>query len=273
MKVQAAAASTARKGDRISIAINVQISCTDLKGEHFSEVVQTSNVSRQGCCLLLKWSLAPGQKIWLHRPGGEEAVGRVVGQTSISAEGILYGVEVLNPGENFWGIRFPPQKQLEEASVRVRLTCTTCHNREEAALNEVDLSVVQITHRLTRKCQKCSANTVWETVPHKAGLGGAQNQLPATGKRVEKRRFPRVDMRTLACVGPPGPNADVADVGNISRGGICFGSSRVYAEDTWVQVAVPYTPDTANIFVPGRIVRARKIANALTEYGVRYVKS
>jgi hypothetical protein len=274
MAVQEATTSTARKGDRISISISVQISCTDLKGEHFTDVVQTVNISRHGCCLLVKQSLAPGQKIWLQRMGsGEEAAGHVVGQTGICSGGNLYGVEVLNPGENFWGIRFPPQKELETASVRVLLTCTGCQTCEATALNEIDFSVFQISHHLTRKCQKCSANTVWETVPHKTDAGGVQNELLATGKRPDKRKSVRISMKTVACIGQPGPSADIADVVNISRGGVCFRSSRIYGEDTWVQVAVPYMPSAANIFVAGRIVRSRKMDNGLNEYGVEYVKS
>jgi hypothetical protein len=168
----------------------VQISCADLTGKHFTDVVQTVNVSRNGCCLLLKQSLSIGQKIYLQRMGSrEEAVGRVVGQTGICSEGNLYGIEVLNPGENFWGIRFPHQKELEEGCVRVLLKCSTCQDCEQVALNEVDLSVFQITHRLTRKCQACSANTVWETVPHKTEVGGAQNDLLAGGKTSNRRNM------------------------------------------------------------------------------------
>src|ERR1022692_2361548 len=193
MKAAAAAVSTTRKGDRISISVSVQISCTDLTGEHFSEVVQTANVSRNGCCILLKRSLTIGQKIYLQRMGSrEEAVGRVVGQTGICSEGNLYGIEVLNPGENFWGIRFPPQKELEEGCVRVLLKCSRCQNCEQTALNEVDLSVFQITHRLTRKCQACSANTVWETVPHKTEVGEAQDAPLATGRKLDKRKYARI---------------------------------------------------------------------------------
>ena len=269
MAAQPATASTTRKGDRISISISVQISCADLTGEHFSEVVQTVNVSRNGCCLLLKRSLSLGQKIHLQRMGSrEEAVGRVVGQTGICAEGNLYGIEVLNPGENFWGIRFPKQKELEEGTVRVLLKCSACQTCEEAALNEVDLSVFQITHRLTRKCQACSANTMWETVPHETEADGTKN-----GKKPDKRKYARISMKTAACIGPPGPRADVVDVVNVSRGGVCFHSSRTYGVDTWVQVAVPYTPGAANIFVAGRIVRSRKLDGTLTEYGVEYAKS
>jgi len=274
MTVQEATASTTRKGDRVSIAISVQVSYTDVTGKHFSEVLHTVNVSRHGCCLLLKQSLAPGQKIYLQRIGsGEEVAGRVVGQNGICSEGNLYGVEVLNPGEKFWGIRFPSQEELQEGSVRVLLQCTACQNCEETSLNEVDLSVFQITHRLTRKCQACSANTVWETVPHKTGASDEQNQLLASGKKPDKRRYARICMKTVACIGPPGPQADLVDVVNISRGGVCFCSSRIFGQDTWVQVAVPYTPGAANIFVAGRIVRSRKMSGTLIEYGVEYVKN
>lgn len=274
MAVQPATASTTRKGDRISISISVQISCADQTGEHFSEVVRTVNVSRNGCCLLLKRSLAVGQKIYLQRMGSrEEAHGRVVGQTGICAEGNLYGIEVLNPGENFWGIRFPKQKELEESTVRVLLKCSACQNCEEAALNEVDLSVFQITHRLTRKCPTCSANTVWETVPENTEAGSAQTEPLPTGKKADKRKHPRISMKTVACVGQGDPRADVVEVVNISRGGVCFHSARSYSQDTWIQIAVPYTPGAANIFVAARIARSRKLDGALTEYGVEYAKT
>jgi len=80
-------------------------------------------------------------------------------------------------------------------------------------------------------------------------------------------------MKTVACIGPLGPEADIVEVVNISRKGICFRSSQTYHEDSWVQIAVPYTQGAVNIFVTGCIVRCRKISNDLTEYGVDYVKS
>jgi hypothetical protein len=118
-------------------------------------------------------------------------------------------------------------------------------------------------------CDVCSANTVWEPVPDKT----SPEELLATGKKADKRKYGRINMKTIACVGPLGPHADIVDVVNISRGGICFHSSQTYREDSWIQVAVPYTQGAAKIFVAGCVVRARKISNALTEYGVEYVKS
>jgi len=266
-----ATATATRKGDRVSISIAVRVSATDASGQHFTDVVQTVNVSRNGCCLVTKKSLVPGQKIYLRRLGSEEeAVGRLVGQVGLRDDGNLYGIEVLNPGDSFWGIRFPPQKELEQGAVRILLQCSGCKSCEEVALNEVDLSVFQITHRLTRRCQTCGNNSMWETVPD--GRSGSDASGTSV-KKAEKRRHPRISMRTTGCIGPVGLNADVVDVMNVSRGGVCFRSVRVYPQDTWVQVAVPYTANAANIFVAGRIVRSRKLIDGLVEYGVEYVKT
>ena len=266
--------STTRKSDRISISIGVKISWTTPSGKPFTEHVQTVNISRNGCCLLLKRPLLAEQRIHLQRAGsGEEAIGRVVGQTGIRPEGNLYGVEILNVSENFWGIRFPPQKQLEEATVRVLLKCSECQTCEEAALNEVELPVFQVTHRLTRKCQRCGDNTVWETVADATSPAGGPETPGVPSKPSDKRKHPRISMRTLGCVGPAGPNADVVDVINVSRGGVCFRSSRTYLLDSWIQIAVPYTPGAANIFVAGRIAHSRRVDNTSKEYGVAYVRT
>ena len=192
-----------------------------------------------------------------------------MGQTGIRSKRNLYGIEVLNPSDNFWGIRFPRQKELEGGHARVLLKCAACQNCHVTALNEIEVSVFQITNRLTRMCDVCSANTVWEPVPDKT----FPEELLATGKKPEKRKYGRINMKTVACVGPLGPHADIVDVVNISRGRICFRSSQTYHEDGWVQIAVPYTQGAANIFVAGCVVRSRKIGNDLTEYGVEYVKS
>jgi len=270
MDLKEAPASTTRKGDRVSISLGVQISGTDLAGEQFCDIAQTVNVSRSGCCVLTKRVLVPGHKLYLVRTScSAEAVGRIVGQTGVRPDGNLYGIEVLDAGESFWGIRFPRQKDLEEGAGRTLLMCAECENAAEVALNEVELSVFQITHHLTRKCPTCAADTLWEAVPEAAESGRQQ----APGQKPEKRKYARISMRTVACVGQPGPNADIVEVVNVSRGGICFHSHRTYKEDSWVQIAVPYTPGAANIFVAGLIVRTRHISSAITEYGVEYVRS
>jgi hypothetical protein len=273
MGVKEATAAKTRRGDRISISIPVQIASTDAGGDHFSEIVQTVNVSRSGCCLLMKRSLFPGQKIYIQRMGNhEEAVGRVVGQTGLRDEGNLFGIEIVRAGASFWGIHFPEQQELEQGAGRTLLKCTSCLNTEEVAMNEVQLSVFQITHHITRRCSVCFSDTLWEAVPDTPDPRSLPTEPGAPGSRPNRRKHARVSMKTSACVGSPGSREDVVEVINVSRGGICFRSSRIYNEDSWVQVAVPYTKGAANIFVAGRIVRCRVINGTLSEYGVEYVR-
>jgi hypothetical protein len=96
--MKAEAVSTTRKGDRISISISVQISCADQTGKHFTEVVRTVNVSRSGCCLLLKQSLSVGQKICLQRMGSrEEAVVTSRGRLVFAPKATFMGLKCSTP--------------------------------------------------------------------------------------------------------------------------------------------------------------------------------
>jgi hypothetical protein len=70
----------------------------------------------------------------------------------------------------------------------------------------------------------------------------------------------------------PGGEQELTQLLDISRGGICFRSKRQYSVQAWIRVAVPYTPDAANIFVPGRIAWHRETADGPHEHGVQYVK-
>ena len=143
---------------------------------------------------------------------------------------------MLNPGENFWGIRVSSTKELVEGYVCVLLRCSACQKCEQATQNEVDLPIFQITHRLTRKYQERSSNTVWETVPHKTEGGGARND-----KKRDKRKYARISMKTVACVGQfrlPPPTRPVRQT------------------FSWLAASC----------------RSRKVHNALIEYGVEYAK-
>jgi hypothetical protein len=52
---------------------------------------------------------------------------------------------------------------------------------------------------------------------------------------------------------------------------MCFRSKRRFATDTGIEVAVPYSPDAANIFLPARIVYSEEIPKAgLFRHGTEY---
>ncbi|MGO9127301.1 MAG: PilZ domain-containing protein [Terriglobales bacterium] len=85
-------------------------------------------------------------------------------------------------------------------------------------------------------------------------------------------RRARTKMKMTACICQPG-SEDVVEVANISRGGVCFRSTREYVADTFVRVSAPYTPGMANIFVIGRVAWQRLASGNANECGIEYVQS
>jgi hypothetical protein len=83
--------------------------------------------------------------------------------------------------------------------------------------------------------------------------------------------YPRVRVNMKACISKPGSDDDIVHTMNVSRGGVAVRSERVYATESWIQLAVPYTPAAANIFVPARIVWRGDLEGA-HQYGIKYVR-
>jgi hypothetical protein len=84
----------------------------------------------------------------------------------------------------------------------------------------------------------------------------------------ERRKQRRCKMKMMGCI-RDGDSEDVITVLDASRKGIRFQSPKQYP-NTWVQVAVPYTRGTSNIFMSGRIVWRKRITATLQEYGLLY---
>ncbi len=282
-----------RRSDRLSIRIPVSIIGTDPNGHDFMDRAVTQMVSRFGASIVTKLALTPEQQLTLLRTDGKRIPARVIGQTSIAPDGHIYGVAFLNTTVNFWGIHFPP---LNEPSIATaQLECCGCHARESVSLNELELEVFRANDRLRRVCAQCNGLTTWRLAEHAIARkppqptpelrseeqspeqpGRAHGATPAALRNVqspqaERRMHPRIRVNLRACIAQHGAEDDVVAVVNMSRGGILVSSARVYRTECWIQLAVPYTPAAANIFVPARIVRHAE-REGLHHYGIKYVR-
>ena len=77
-----------------------------------------------------------------------------------------------------------------------------------------------------------------------------------------------------ACIRRPGYLDEVVHVENVSCDGFRFLSPKNYREGMDIEVAIPYAPDVANIFVAARVTRFREIPRRKkTEYGVALNKT
>ena len=276
-----------RRSDRVSLSLPIIVSGTDIAGgRDFVENARTQLVSRTGATIVLSRVLGPEQTVFIKcLPTRKEAEARVVGQLGIQLDCHIYGVAVLNPEVELWGVRFPDISQADKALGRVCLQCISCQTREVCYLSEVELEVFDVNHNLGRSCNHCREWTLWKEVPQdfaeppaapdatSSATPEAAAALAPPPETKNQRRFTRTNLRKQACVRQPGSDPDVVNVLDMSRGGIRFESKRIYRRFSWVEIAVPYIGGgAAEVFVPGRIASVREGKEGKHQYGIEYVR-
>lgn len=279
-----------RKSDRVDLAIPIEVSGFSADGQQFWEPTFTLRLNRHGGSILVSHSLAPDQELTIRKlRTGEETEVRVVGKIGQLPSGIVYGVVLLHPEENFWGIEFPPIAEAEQATSRVLLECSRCHTQEVVYMNETETDVFEVSRTLPRTCRRCGDSTVWKestgeatlreprepTRPQVALPKIAPAPVTATvvpgGAGIEKRQHKRIRVNMQVCVRKHGEPDDVADCTDVSKGGICFESDRAYEPGETVEVATHYRPGAPAIFIPARIARVQRTDGGRYRCGVSYL--
>lgn len=263
-----------RRSERIAVALAVQVSGIDAEGRPFFEETQTNVVSRHGGAILIRRELEPGQDVTLRNGLGMVADARVVGK--VSPAGDVYGVALLDPTMDFWGVDFGPAG--EENVFKAVLECSGCLNRQTVDLDEIEREVLAGGDCLALHCTQCHRTTIWrharyETAPTAKPQEHPQADADAAVEKeppeADKRRYPRLKVSLKACI-RRGAEQDTVTVLDASRGGIRFRSAKQYAVGSVVEIAVPYTAGSgSNIFVEGTIAW-RSAPDLWIEYGVKY---
>jgi PilZ domain len=280
------ATAAQRRSDRVSLILLLEASGTDINGQEFADPARTMQINRTGAVILLDRDLRPDQHINIKRKAASEthrqSKVRVVGQFGRQKEGYVYGIEILQPENDVWGIEFPPIAESEEAVARMLLECTYCRGREVVYLNELELRGFEITRGIARHCKACGVPSIWTQAPHedekklasRAARGrrgqAAPGEIPAGGEQRERQRL-RMKTRLTACIRQANEDDELAVCEDISPVGMCFRSKRRYNAETAISVAVPYSPEAANIFLPVRVIYCEEMPKAgLFRHGVEY---
>jgi PilZ domain len=277
--------SAKRRSDRVSLTLLLEASGRDTQGQEFKEPARTLLINRTGAVIVFPRELAPEQRIHLRRQAAAESHRetdvRVVNQFGHQRDGYLYGVEIEDPSKDLWGVEFPPVAESTEAVARMLLECNYCRSREVVYLNELELRAFETNRGIARHCKTCRVPSIWTQAPHedekklnaraargkKAGDGDTHRP---EGEQRERQRI-RLKTRLTACIRQPGADDELAVCEDISPVGMCFRSKRRYVADTPIEVAVPYSPDAANIFLPARIVYSEEMPKAgLFRHGTEY---
>jgi hypothetical protein len=162
--------------------------------------------------------------------------------------------------------------------------CSYCRSREVAHLNELELRAFETNRGIARHCKVCGVPSIWTQAPHEdekkltaratRGRRGADAQAtpPKEGEQRVRQRM-RLHTRLTACVRQAGSDDELAVCEDISPMGMCFRSKRRYEAGTPIEVAVPYSPDAANIFLPATVVYSEQMPKAgLFRHGTEYRK-
>lgn len=275
-----------RGSDRISLTVLLETSGTDSHGNEFKEPAKTLMVSRNGAMIISNRELKPEQHIHIQRRAPAEAHrqsrARVVNQMGRQRDGFLYSVEILDADVDMWGVEFPPESANVEAVAKMLLECTYCHLREVTYLNEMELRAFEINRGIARHCNQCNVPSIWIQVPHEEEKKPSSrsskakrppestDSKPIDAEQRERQRV-RLQTRLTACIRQRGEDDELAVCEDISPIGMCFRSKRRFDVNTPIEVAVPYSPDSANIFLPARVVYSEELPKAgLFRHGTEY---
>jgi hypothetical protein len=269
-----------RRSDRVSFSVPIHTSWLAPKGQHFAENARTLTVSRYGATIVLPRELAPVQEITIRCVETEkEATARVVGKIRVEPEGHVYGVAFLDPNVNLWNVEFPPLGEDDKAESPVFLECASCLTRAVIHLDEIQTEIFEARRLITLSCKRCGSWTVWglaaHETPHDTERQCTSESSPDSAPRtLNRRKYGRILTRMTACVRHAVLTDEVVRVKDASRGGFRFVSSNYYEEGSSIMVAMPYTRDASNVFVPARVMWRQELRRVKKfEYGVSYGRS
>lgn len=267
-----------RRSDRVHLELRIQLSGVDAAGKIFTEQTHTLVVSRHGAKVVSQQVLLPQQalNIRCYRTG-METLACVVGQIDQRHDEIHYGLEISDPHANIWGIEFPELGEVDPAVGRVLLECQGCHIREVIYLDAFALEVLVANECLMRPCRRCADRRVsmWKRPSldedQEPQILPISPPSPAASAGDDRKQM-RVGLKTEICLRHPELGDEVTLTDNVSSGGFRFKSKRRYTVGAVMAAALPYTPNTPNVFSPIRIVYAEVLlAEGSFAYGVAYV--
>ncbi len=138
------------------------------EGRTFYEDSSTLVVTREGGLIRLAQAPDPNLHIYIFcHPTNQGGRFRVVGEYSPSKSLHRYwGVELLKPEENPWGMEFPELRQEDHRAVRVLLACPSCRRRERLFMDEAQVEFLHERGGIIRECPACKVSGLWKEVPY-----------------------------------------------------------------------------------------------------------
>jgi hypothetical protein len=270
-----------QSANSLARALQIEVFGADMDGLQFIEQTRTLTITRDGATIPLAIKLSPESELIVRNPAtNQEAVARVVDLALDPINVHVYGIVFVDPSVNLWQVEFP-----EVQSRTIAMECSRCHQVDAVLLSEIEMKILETKHALSRHCKCSNSSTPWKRTDQKVTEPKATEPAPreglrkipsiegpATGAPRVKRKEKRTAMKITACI-RDNRGEEVVECENVSRGGFCFKSRKIYPTGTPIEAAVPYAKNSVNIFVPARIAYQQGLSGEFYRHGVAYTKS
>ncbi len=268
-----------RRSTRIPKEVAILLIGSDAQGKDFMEQTKTVVLSRHGAGVVSMHKLSVEQEMTMvDSARDKEAVIRVVGQIGVEDDSYTYGVAFLDPDIDFWG-EFPSGTDTETSACRLKLQCCFCGRHEVIDPGALESDVYAIHGGIVRHCKPCNTSTLWKQtfveVPDESPVPEAipASSEPSPAPFKNRRQHVRTKVSFTASVRDEDFGGDIVLCENVSRGGLCFKSTRRYYKTASIEVAAPYSPGSVHIPVPAQIVYVQELPEEkMFRYGVQYVQ-
>ena len=269
------------KSDLCPVSIAIHVAWERRNGDHCAATAQTLLVNHRGATIVLQQKLDTAEEISICRVGqGRDALARVVGLIGQESDGHVYGIALSDPTATPWDVELAQFPQVDLPEAEYYLECAACLTPAHIFLDSIQVKVFEARHLITLLCRECNKWTVWGLASQQTRSERVtepnQTQVAEPTPRAENRRkHGRISTNLLAYVRSAGAMlGEVVRVKDVSRGGFRFQSPNHYPEGLLLRVAMPYTPNASNVFVPARIMWRHELRRLKRyEYGIAYEKT
>ena len=256
-----------RRCERFLRRIPIEVSGVTAGGERFVERTTTIMISAFGGSISLGQELSPDQPIHIRNLSNEmEEEFRVVSLvTVVFGTRREYGVELLNPDSQIWGIKFEVPPKTEQLGALME--CAECRRVTMVDLSASHFSLLLQMGAISLHCEPCDRTTRWQPAKAHDEATAAEGATAATKRLIERRKSPRHRLTMLVSVRRSRGGTEREQVLDVSRSGLCFTSKRTYEIGDVLGISLPTTSGEDR---KGRIVwKQSKESRHL--YGVQFV--
>jgi len=260
-----------RRTDRVLAPVRIRVIGNDISGVSFSEETVTVTFNQNGARISLTHPLLPDDILLIRNLANNiEEEFRIVGAfQQVFGDRREWGVEATNPESGIWGIEFT--RPAEGVQPKVLIECAACKKATQSPLSSIEYDVLLATGLISRHCDRCNETTRWRPSEQPVTpemLQTASRSAPPTTERRKSRRLKlamRLRVRTSWGV------TDIAQTRDVSKGGLCFLSNKVFNASEEVYITLPFADNQAPVETKCKIVWS-SLSSSGRHYGVAYVK-